>query len=104
MAQYYNHMNIIDLFRFDHIVTVHFCTRCSILGLMKENPAKALWSMESIRDFSQCERRGFSLKTPGQVTAVIWSFLQKKKKKKRENRERQKIIIRCECENIPLLV
>jgi len=34
----------------------------SILGLMKEKPLKAVWSIESIRFLSPRERRGFSLR------------------------------------------
>lgn len=31
----------------------HFSRRTSILGLTKEKPAKAVWSIESIKPFSQ---------------------------------------------------
>lgn len=44
------------------ILSFHLLIRCSSLGLTKENPAKADWSMESMRFLSAWERRGFSFR------------------------------------------
>lgn len=40
----------------------HLLIMCSSLGLMKEKPANAAWSMESMRFLSAWDSRGFSLR------------------------------------------
>lgn len=44
------------------IMIFHLLIMFSSLGLMKEKPAKAAWSMESMRFLSAWESRGFSLR------------------------------------------
>lgn len=44
------------------LLCLHLSIMRSILGLIKEKPAKAVWSIESIRFLSVWERRGFSLR------------------------------------------
>ncbi len=41
MAQYYNHMNIIDLFRFDHIVTVSLLHKMLHSWINEGEPSKS---------------------------------------------------------------
>lgn len=43
-------------------ISFHFFIMCSSLGLTKEKPENAAWSMESMRFLSAWERRGFSLR------------------------------------------
>lgn len=44
------------------LVVLHLLIICSSLGLTKEKPLNALWSMESMRFLSPWDRRGFSLR------------------------------------------
>lgn len=47
---------------FGRLAVLHLVIICSSLGLTKEKPANADWSMESMRFLSAWERRGFSLR------------------------------------------
>lgn len=46
----------------DAVLLSYLAIMGSSLGLMKEKPLKAVWSMESMRFLSAWERRGFSFR------------------------------------------
>lgn len=45
-----------------HILSFHLLIKGSSLGLMKEKPANAVWSIESMSILSPCDSRGFSFR------------------------------------------